>query len=618
MSPGKLTGFAALKEAREKKRKHTSSASGDGLPEIRLRGGDLPAIVDAAEAALLADQGEALYQRGGVLVRVIRTEAESVRRWLRRATGSLVIRVVELPYLVERLTQAARWLKYKAASDDWVACDCPDRIGKTLAARGVWKLPALAGTIEAPTLRPDGSILATPGYDEATGLFYDPGSTTFPEVPDQPTRDDALAALAVFQSLLRDFPFFDRPAQGPIDGSDFATAVASILTALIRRSLKSAPLFAYRAPKMGSGKSLLADVVSMVATGRPCAVLSLGQDANEERKRWIAILVEGDPVICVDNIDRPLGGSALCSILTQESYRDRILGMTRTVSVSTAVTLLATGNNLVFEGDLTTRVIPCDLDPAVERPEERTFDVNLHEYVPEHRAELVVAGLTILRAFVVAGRPKQDLPTFGRFEEWSDCVRSALVWLGTADPCSGRSRIEDLDPTRQRLGQLLIAWREALPGRPATVSDAVRSSAENSDLKEALLAVGVDRRGDINPRYVGTFLQKHARRIEDGWRFVRDESRGKVATWKVERVAIQGVSGVSGDVPNARAKNPDLFSLDTVGKNPSNPSVPPLLPLEPAFSCPACGESHWWLTHSKTRVCRRCHPPAPGAEEEAQ
>lgn len=615
MSTVKLTGIAALQEAREKRRGRTSSASGDGVPEIRLRGGELPAIVDAAEAALLADKGDALYQRGGVLVRVIRAEAESVRRWLRRASGSLVIRVVEVPYLVERLTRAARWLKYMATSDDWVLCDCPDRVAKTLAARGMWKLPSLVGTIEAPTLRPDGSILETPGYDEATGLFYDPGSTTFPELPEKPTRDDALAALAVFQELLRGFPFVDR--SGPTGGSDFAVALASILTALIRRSLKSAPLFAYRAPKMGSGKSLLADVVSMVAVGRPCAVLSLGQDANEERKRWIAILVEGDPVICIDNIERPLGGSALCSILTQEIYRDRVLGMTQTVSVSTAVTLLATGNNLVFDGDLTTRVIPCDLDPQVERPEERTFDVNLYQYVPEHRGELVVAGLTILRAFVAAGRPRQEIPTFGRFEEWSDWVRSALVWLGAADPCAGRSRIEDLDPTRQRLGQLLIAWREALPGRPATVADAARFSAENPDLKEALLAVGADRRGEINPRYVGNFLQKHALRIEDGYRFERGESRGKVATWRVGAASPQGVSGVSGVVPNAPARKSNLFFPESVGKNPSNPSDP--LPLSAlAAACPVCGSREWWTTRSGNPVCRRCHPPAPGAEEETQ
>lgn len=70
--------------------------------------------------------------------------------------------------------------------------------------------------------------------------------------------------------------------------------------------------------------------------------------------------------------------------------------------------------------------------------------------MPENRAKLVVAGLTVLRAYHVAGRPDQGLPVFGRFEEWSDWVRSSLVWLGMANPCITRKRAEEVDPVPQR------------------------------------------------------------------------------------------------------------------------------------------------------------------------
>ncbi len=588
----------------------------DGLPEIRLEGGELHDVVDAAEQALLAAAGTEVFQRGGLLVRLSRAENESARRCLRRSAGSLVIRPVETPHLVERLTAAAHWMKLNAKTVEWLEIDCPERVAKTLEARGNWILKPLSGTIEAPTLRPDGSLLATPGYDEATGLFYDPGDLVFPEIKTSPTRDEAREALRVFEDLLVGFPFVDRDPDRP--GSDFAVAVSAILTGLVRKSIKSAPLHAFRAPKMGSGKSLLADVVGMIATGRPCAVMSLGEDATEERKRWLSVLMEGDPVVCIDNIERPLGGSTLCSILTQESYKDRVLGMSRTVSVSTAVTLLCTGNNLVFDGDLTTRVIPCDLDPGVERPEERHFDVNLYQYVPEHRAELVVAGLTILRAYVAAGRPRQEIPTFGRFEEWSDLVRSALVWLGTADPCAGRSRIEEQDPTRQRLGQLLVAWRDTLPSRFFSVAEAISFTEAGAPLeaddttgpagrlREALIAVGADRAGHINPRYVGAFLSKHAKRIEGGLRFERGTDRNKVATWLVTAIGDQGVSGVSGVVPNARGKDQGGGRSDSsVGwleVHPGNPA-------DPQRACFACGGIDFWLNVSGVSICRRCHPP---------
>ena len=588
-----------------------SPAHEDGLPEIRLEGGELHDVVDAAERALLASAGTEVFQRGGLLVRLTRYQDESARRGLKRSAGSLVIRPVETPHLVERLTAAAHWMKFNAKTMEWAEIDCPERVAKTLEARGTWFLKPLSGTIEAPTLRPDGSVLATPGYDETTGLFYDPGDLAFPEIKTSPTREDAREAHRLFESLLIGFPFVDRNDECP--GSDFAVAVSAILTALVRKSLKSAPLHAFRAPKMASGKSLLADVVGMIATGRPCAVMSLGEDATEERKRWLSVLMEGDPVVCIDNIEKPLGGSTLCSILTQETYKDRILGMSRTVTVSTSVTLLCTGNNLIFDGDLTTRVIPCDLDPGVERPEERRFDVNLYQYVPEHRAGLVVAGLSILRAYVAAGRPPQALAPFGRFEEWSDLVRSALVWVGTADPCAGRARIEEQDPTRQRLGQLLVAWKEALPGRFATVAEVIALSDVGSEhgalgdaarLRDALLAVAGDRGSRINPRFLGNYLSKHAKRFEGGLRFEKGPDRHKVATWGVTELEGGGVPRVSGVTFYARGTDSgssEVILSEVVGGRPSIPSGPP--------ACFACGGCDWWTGASGQSVCRRCHPP---------
>ena len=131
----------------------------------------------------------------------------------------------------------------------------------------------------------------------------------------------------------------------------------------------------------------------------------------------------------------------LCSVLTQEVYKDRILGRSQTSGEvpTTGTTWFGTGNNLTILGDLKRRVVPCFLDAKEERPEERKFERNLYVYVPANRGRLVRAALTILRAYVVAGRPDQKLSSFGNFEEWSGLVRSALVWLGEADPLGGGS-----------------------------------------------------------------------------------------------------------------------------------------------------------------------------------
>ncbi len=126
--------------------------------------------------------------------------------------------------------------------------DCPDKVSNTLIARRQWDLPVLSGIIQAPTLRFDGSIMETPGYDEDTGLFFDPGQTAFLSIPTSPSKDDAKAALNILLSLLSGFPFENDESM--------AVAVSAILTGLIRKSIRTAPLHGFTAPKMGSGKSL--------------------------------------------------------------------------------------------------------------------------------------------------------------------------------------------------------------------------------------------------------------------------------------------------------------------------------------------------------------------------
>jgi len=63
----------------------------------------------------------------------------------------------------------AEYEKYDARSEDWVRINPPAHVAQILLSRqGKWRFPAIAGIITTPTLRPDGSLLAAPGYDPAT------------------------------------------------------------------------------------------------------------------------------------------------------------------------------------------------------------------------------------------------------------------------------------------------------------------------------------------------------------------------------------------------------------------------------------------------------------------
>ena len=184
---------------------------------------------------------------------------------------------------------------------------------------------------------------------------------------------------------------------------------------------------------------------------------------------------------------------------------------------------------------MTRRVIVCRLDPQCERPEERRFSRTLSEWIPANRPALVVAALTALRSYIVAGKPRQDIPILGGFEDWSNLVRSALIWLGEADPTTGRERLEETDPVREKLRALLLAWYVTFKTAPSMSNEAVFKANEKvwdgdnevlayPALHDVLSEHFTDRRGELSSRRIGNFIKEFSQRVEHGIRF---QSGGK-------------------------------------------------------------------------------------------
>lgn len=450
-----------------------------------------------------------------------------------------------------------------------------------MARRGQWRAQPLVAVVNAPTLRPDGSILDKPGYDAATGLLFVNTAIEFEPIPQHPTREQALAALHYLKDeVLSGFPF--------AAAHDRSAALSAIITPTVRHSLKAAPMHAVKAPVMASGKSLLVDASSLIAVGVPATVMSYTRDADETRKRVLSVLMQGDLVVNLDNVEEPLASQTLCSVLTQESFTDRILGVNKTGTAPTLCCWYATGNNLVIAGDLTTRVVPISLDPQVERPEEREFQRNLYDWIPAHRPRLIRAALTILRAYVVAGRPKQPIKNFARFEDWSNWIRAALVWLGEADPLAGREALEDGDPIRLKLRALLVAWHSAFKTAPASTKEAKARALEtqlDDDrheapaaplLREALEDHFTDRAGAISSNAIGYFLRQHAARIESGARF---EAYGGNAARQAWRVAVIDAARFS-TACNAVAKNTESSQTSQASQHPNSEDTARTSPAE--------------------------------------
>ena len=321
-----------------------------------------------------------------------------------------------------------------------VPCDVPDKLMRrvqSIITRS--DFPPLLGTVETPTLRLDGSLLAVPGYDRRSGLYYDPGRAVFPKIELRPTKQQAMEALAMLRAILADFPFND--ADDDQQGLSEAVALAMLLTAVVRRSLPTAPMFGIDAFEAQSGKTLLSQLAAIMATGRKTAERPWSASEEERRKALGAALEAGDAVILFDNVDTPLEGAAFAGAITESLFKDRRLGSNSgkdQIIAPTNALLLATGNHLTTKGDmaegrvLVTRIVP-DQELAKREYQHR----NLATHVMEHRPELVVAALTVLRGFLAS--PLEDRPAANRLPTQRmgrlDRRFAAMAWPARPVPC---------------------------------------------------------------------------------------------------------------------------------------------------------------------------------------
>jgi hypothetical protein len=484
-------------------------------------------VNDQVIAAL--PRAKALYQRAYRLVAVQRDTAATKLRAITRAPGTPRIAILPGPTIREILTRCVEFRQVNGMEDGEPKVEPahpPDWCVAAVEARGQYPgVPHLESVIEAPTLRPDGTILDTPVWDEATGLLYEPNAT-YPPIPQAPSRGDAEAAAAILLDLVAEFPFVQDENDDGLRNPHQAVWLAALLTVLARFIFNGpSPLFAFDGSTPGVGKTKLVDMIAMIASGREISKTSLPDNDEEMRKRITAVAITGDRAILLDNIDRPLGGASLDAVLTATSWRDRILGESKmTAELPMTTVWFATGNNLILKGDSLRRVVPSRLESKEESPEERTgFKYpNLLEHVARERPRLVCAGVTILRAYFVAGCPRQKMTPFGSYEGWSDTIRSAVLWTIGADPCATRKGMKTADTKLSAMAALVSGWAE-LPGTKVngvTVAEAIRilNDPQKEDefmaLRDAL--VEETKSGKVNPSSLGYRLRAAKGRIING------------------------------------------------------------------------------------------------------
>jgi putative DNA primase/helicase len=475
-----------------------------GRPTVRVLNGLRHRAADQGLEAMFK-AGVPFYQRDKQLVRAALVKAKSADGRIIEVPGIIP---VTNPILARALGQSAEWERVKADGEP-VRIDPPKEVVEQIGAMvGDWPFPPLSGVIGTPTLRPDGSILSAPGYDDATGLVLLSPPPMEP-VKMEPSWREAEQALTRLNDLLVEFPFADEASR--------SVAISMILTVVLRGALIPAvPMHVVTAPQPGSGKSYLLDTAAAIATGERCPVMAFSADPAETEKRLVGAALAGFPIIALDNVNDMLTGDFLAQATERPILLVRPLGGSQVVRIANTFSVFANGNNIQATADLVRRTLRCGLDANVENPEERTFFSDPVATVLADRGKYIHSCLTIARAYLAAGAPQQTsrLPSF---PSWSDIVRGSLVWLKWPDPVDSMALVRGEDPTRAARAALFETWAKDLGLNPAGLLTAglVEESEARDEhgflhpsFRDACLVVASERNGStVSPRRLGNYLR---------------------------------------------------------------------------------------------------------------
>lgn len=302
----------------------------------------------------------------------------------------------------------------------------PFALGAALAPKTWRRLRPLHGIAGAPVLRPDGSLLQEPGYDEATGLYL-ASKVPLDPVPEAPSSEQVKGARDfLLDQFLRDFPW--------VGDADKANYVGVLVTPVLRRYLRTLfPFVVFTATMPGSGKTILTSGPGMLYGQR---VLTWSDDDTELRKVITSVLADPVGTVIFDNLAEGtvIKSPVLARLITDRTWADRQLGTNITATYANDRLWCATGNNLRLGGDMASRTVLIGLDPDMPHPEERTgFAIpGLDQWIlsPANQRRVLWSLLVLVIDWTRNGAPRERGITMRQFTPWAEAVGGFLAHHG--------------------------------------------------------------------------------------------------------------------------------------------------------------------------------------------
>lgn len=421
--------------------------------------------------------------------------------------------------------------------------------------------PCLRGLVSTPIFVSDGELLTTPGFHAGSGLYYwNENNIDIPKISKEPTKEEVFEAKRLLiEEVFGDFPLGGRTREEIMreglygDGIPAVTNLISVLLLMFCRELINGPTPGHLVtkPTPGTGASLLAEVLSLIAYGKVASASQLPANDEEMQKSLLTIIRDGSNIIYFDNIDQSIDSGALASYLTAGEVTGRVLGKTQSVTAEVRAVWLLCGNNVRMSKELLRRLVMIDLDANMESPQKRSGwrHSDIKQYVRDNRGKLVWACLTLIQNWVAKGMKPDTRETLNSFENWSHIMGGILRDAGLGGFLGNRAELEERasDGDDDDIKLFLDAWWDRYMTKPVLVRSTdpkeeslIRMATEQDLQLPVRKTKNMDDELTYDHKRFNEFLGKYEGRViglSDGTevKVTKSPKAGKSGhTWKLE------------------------------------------------------------------------------------
>jgi hypothetical protein len=272
----------------------------------------------------------------------------------------------------------------------------------------------IQGVINYPIISKTGKIIDDYGFNAETAIFIN-SNLKF-------TRYSLTEAKNGLLEYFDQFPFKSE--------TDKFNAISIIFTQICKQFFDVQPAFFIKAPKAGTGKSLLVSSLLAICEGEKPDPDGLPDEEDEIRKMILAKAMQGKQYVFFDNFDKQEGfnSAELNKTITSGKYSARILGVNKMASGKFFATFVFTGNNPQLKTEMTRRTIFIDLECKKEGIIYK--HENLIKDIIDNREILLNYALSIIKDWWENGHNPYQGKKIDSFEQWTAIIGGIMQHIG--------------------------------------------------------------------------------------------------------------------------------------------------------------------------------------------